>query len=100
MILITELSYIFAIFNFSIHISPVPLLCAVVFLFYLGLFLLDFVWGFFSSIDLCLTVVLNLYPGQSLCLLPVQNTIYTVFNFLTGMLSKIRLLKQWHLMDT
>lgn len=54
MISVAELNdYIFAIFNFSIHISPVPLLCAVVFLFYLGFSWLVFCLGFFSSIDLC-----------------------------------------------
>lgn len=47
MISITELNDdIFAIFNFSIHISCVPLLCAVVFLFYLGFFWLVFLFGF------------------------------------------------------
>lgn len=58
MISVAELNdYIFAVFNFSIHISPVPLLCAVVFLFYLGFSWLVFCLGFFSSIDLCVTMV-------------------------------------------
>lgn len=73
-------------------------MCSGIFVLF-GIFLISFLFGFFfkyrfmfNSGTKSLAWTVTLFTGCPKCY------IYTVFNFLTGILSKTRLFKQWHLM--